>query len=140
MALNEKGYYLTVLLFGLFGVVSLQKSVRDRLEDVPVTSLYYGLCWLAVSAAVVLLAVGLWNAGLAPSEKGVLRDVVPAGAVRRGHGPEERPRRGPPSTRRTRRRSRRGASGAGWGRCWATAEAPSFGYAQDRPRGRDRSG
>jgi len=31
MLLNEKGYYLTLLLFGLFSAVSLQKSVRDRL-------------------------------------------------------------------------------------------------------------
>ena len=30
MPLNEKGYYLTLLLFGLFAAVSLQKSVRDR--------------------------------------------------------------------------------------------------------------
>ena len=29
MLLNEKGYYFTVLMFGLFGVVSLQKSVRN---------------------------------------------------------------------------------------------------------------
>ena len=29
MQLNEKGYYLTILLYGLFSVVSLQKSVRD---------------------------------------------------------------------------------------------------------------
>jgi uncharacterized membrane protein YiaA len=29
MSLSEKGYYLTVLLFGLFAAVSLQKSVRD---------------------------------------------------------------------------------------------------------------
>ena len=70
MMLNEKGYYLTVLLFGLFAVVSLQKSVRDRLEGVPVTALYYGLAWTAVTAAVVLLVVGLWNADLALSEKG----------------------------------------------------------------------
>ena len=28
MQLNEKGYYFTVLMFGLFSVVSLQKSVR----------------------------------------------------------------------------------------------------------------
>ena len=70
MMLNEKGYYLTVLLFGLFGVVSLQKSVRDRLEGAPVTALYYGLCWVAVTASVVLLMVGLWNADLALSERG----------------------------------------------------------------------
>lgn len=70
MQLNEKGYYLTLLLFGLFAAVSLQKSVRDRLDGVPVTTLYFGLCWLAMAAALVLLGVGLWNATLALSEKG----------------------------------------------------------------------
>lgn len=70
MPLNEKGYYLTLLLFGLFAAVSLQKTVRDRAEGVPVTNLYAGVCWVALVAAVVLLTVGLWNATLAPSEKG----------------------------------------------------------------------
>jgi len=40
MLLNEKGYYFTVLMFGLFAVVSLQKAVRDRLENIKVTDLY----------------------------------------------------------------------------------------------------
>jgi uncharacterized membrane protein YiaA len=70
MLLNEKGYYLTVLLYGLFSAVSLQKSVRDQLEGIPVTAIYYGLCWASVIIAIVLLAVGLWNATLALSEKG----------------------------------------------------------------------
>jgi uncharacterized membrane protein YiaA len=70
MLLNEKGYYFTVLMFGLFAVVSLQKSVRDRLENIPVTDLYYGICWFATILSIVLLVVGLWNATLLPSEKG----------------------------------------------------------------------
>lgn len=70
MLLNEKGYYFTLLLYGLFSAVSLQKSVRDRLEDIPVTNLYYGLAWVAVISALTLLAIGLWNAELAMSEKG----------------------------------------------------------------------
>ena len=70
MLLNEKGYYFTILLFGLFAAVSLQKSVRDQLENIPVTNIYYGLCWFATLAAIVLLTVGLWNATLALSEKG----------------------------------------------------------------------
>ncbi len=70
MQLNEKGYYLTLLLFGLFAAVSLQKSVRDRVEGIAVTALYYGLCWFALLAALLLLAVGLWNATLLLSEKG----------------------------------------------------------------------
>lgn len=70
MLLNEKGYYFTVLMFGLFAVVSLQKSVRDRLEGLTVTDLYYGICWFATILSIVLLVVGLWNATLLPSEKG----------------------------------------------------------------------
>ncbi len=70
MLLSEKGYYLTVLLYGLFSAVSVQKSVRDRLEGIPVTALYVGLCWGSALLAIVLLAVGLWNATLALSEKG----------------------------------------------------------------------
>ena len=70
MALNEKGYYFTLLMFGLFAAVSLQKNVRDRLEGIPVTGMYYGLCWFSALMAIVLLTVGLWNAALAPSEKG----------------------------------------------------------------------
>lgn len=70
MLLNEKGYYFTILLFGLFAAVSLQKSVRDQLEGIPVTNIYYGLCWFSTLAAIMLLAVGLWNASLALSEKG----------------------------------------------------------------------
>jgi uncharacterized membrane protein YiaA len=70
MALNEKGYYLTILLYGLFAAVSLQKSVRDRLEGVAVTDIYFGLCWLSLGASILLLVVGLWNAELTRSEKG----------------------------------------------------------------------
>jgi len=70
MQLNEKGYYFTVLMFGLFAVVSVQKSVRDRLEGLPVTDIYYGLCWFATILSILLLIIGLWNATLLPSEKG----------------------------------------------------------------------
>lgn len=70
MLLNEKGYYFTVLMFGLFAVVSLQKSVRDRLENLPVTDIYYGICWFGTILSIVLLSVGLWNATILPSEKG----------------------------------------------------------------------
>ncbi|WP_207512908.1 inner membrane protein YiaA [Longitalea luteola] len=70
MQLNEKGYYFTVLMFGLFSVISVQKSVRDKLEGIPVTEIYYGLSWFCTILAVVLLVVGLWNAAILPSEKG----------------------------------------------------------------------
>lgn len=70
MVLNEKGYYFTVLMYGLFAAISLQKSVRDRLEGVAVTNIYYGLCWFSTVLAIGLLLVGLWNATLTLSEKG----------------------------------------------------------------------
>ena len=70
MQLNEKGYYLTLLLYGLFAAISLQKTVRDRAEGISVTGLYSGLCWLSLVAAILLLSVGLFNATLTLSEKG----------------------------------------------------------------------
>lgn len=70
MLLNEKGYYFTVLMYGLFAGVSVQKCVRDRLEGILVTDIYYGICWGSTILAISLLIVGLWNATLLPSEKG----------------------------------------------------------------------
>jgi uncharacterized membrane protein YiaA len=70
MQLNEKGYYFTLLMYGLFSAVSLQKSVRDRLENIPVTGIYFGLCWVSLGLAVLLLTIGLWNSSLSSSEQG----------------------------------------------------------------------
>lgn len=70
MWLNEKGYYFTLLLFGLFSVVSVQKSVRDRQEGLSVTDAYYGISWFTTIASILLLIIGLWNADLELSEKG----------------------------------------------------------------------
>jgi uncharacterized membrane protein YiaA len=70
MELNEKGYYFTVLMFGLFSSISVQKAVRDQMEGIPVTNLYYGISWFATLLSIVLLTVGLWNATLTKSEKG----------------------------------------------------------------------
>ncbi|MCW3467888.1 inner membrane protein YiaA [Chitinophaga nivalis] len=70
MQLNEKGYYFTILMYGLFSAVSVQKCVRDKLEGVPVTDIYYGLSWVSMLLTILLLTIGLWNATLLPSEKG----------------------------------------------------------------------
>ncbi|MUK87817.1 hypothetical protein GMD78_05305 [Ornithinibacillus sp. L9] len=71
MQLNEKGYYFAVLVFGLYAAISLQKTVRDKEEGVPVTNIYYGVSWVALIVAIVLMAVGLYNAGsITLSEKG----------------------------------------------------------------------
>ena len=68
--LASKGFYLTVLLFGLFAAVSVQKSVRDRNEGIQVTNIYYALSWTATLIALLLLGIGLFNASLSLSEKG----------------------------------------------------------------------
>jgi len=70
MLLNEKGYYFTILMYGLFAGVSVQKCVRDRLEGIFVTDIYYGISWGSTILSIALLTVGLWNATLLPSEKG----------------------------------------------------------------------
>ena len=63
-------FNFAVLMFGLFSAISVQKAVRDQLEGIPVTNLYYGLAWFATLLSIVLLTVGLWNADLTKSEKG----------------------------------------------------------------------
>ena len=70
MELSEKGYYFTVLMFGLFSAISVQKAVRDQMEGIPVTNMYYGIAWFTTVLSIVLLTVGLWNAELLKSEKG----------------------------------------------------------------------
>lgn len=71
MELNEKGYYFAILIFGLYASVSLQKAVRDKEEGIPVTNIYYGISWVALMIAILLMGIGLYNAGsIVLSEKG----------------------------------------------------------------------
>lgn len=70
MQLNEKGYYFAILLLGIYSVISLQKVVRDKAEDLKVSDMYYGISWVAVIASLLLLTIGLRNADLELSEKG----------------------------------------------------------------------
>ena len=71
MQLNEKGYYLAVLVFGLYSAISLQKAVRDKEEGIPVTNIYYGISWVALIVSISLMGIGLYNAGsIVLSEKG----------------------------------------------------------------------
>lgn len=70
MLLNEKGYYFTVILFGLFSAISVQKCVRDKSEGIEVTDIYYGISWFTTITSIILLVIGLRNADLQLSEKG----------------------------------------------------------------------
>lgn len=70
MMLNEKGYYFTILMYGLFSAVAVQKSVRDKASGIFVTPIFIGISWFSTLLAILLLVIGLWNADLALSEKG----------------------------------------------------------------------
>ncbi|MBQ4837807.1 MULTISPECIES: inner membrane protein YiaA [Pseudoalteromonas] len=70
MQLNEKGYYLVILLYGLFSAISLQKSIRDKQENISTSSIYQLLSLISTGAAILLLMIGLYNANLLLSEKG----------------------------------------------------------------------
>ncbi|HAT1619110.1 TPA: hypothetical protein I8Y04_000755 [Raoultella planticola] len=70
MMLNEKGYYFAVMLLGVFSSISLQKTVRDRVEGIPTSQSYYFSCVASFVICIILLAIGLWNADLLSSEKG----------------------------------------------------------------------
>lgn len=70
MQLNEKGYYFTIMLFGLFSVIALQKNVRDKMDGIPVTNIFFSISWAGVLISIGLLIIGLFNADLLLSEKG----------------------------------------------------------------------
>lgn len=70
MQLNEKGYYLSILLLGLYATVSLQK-VLDESSKQKSNSVFYSIfSWISFLASLILLIVGLYNAELLLSEKG----------------------------------------------------------------------
>lgn len=68
--LNEKGFYFAIFILAMFSAVTLQKTVRDKQEGLPTTNVFVGMCWAAFFSALALLAIGLFNAELALSEKG----------------------------------------------------------------------
>ena len=70
LQLNEQGFFFTVLMYGLFAAVTVQKSVRDKAEGIPVTNMFSGISWCSAILAVLLLGVGVFNAQLLLSEKG----------------------------------------------------------------------
>ena len=71
LQMNEKGFYFTILAFGMYSAVSIQKCVRDRIEGIKVSQIYLGLSWTAIATAIGMLVIGLYNANtLALSEKG----------------------------------------------------------------------
>lgn len=70
MPLNEKGFYFCVYVMSLYSAISLQKSIRDRTEGIPVTGVYLATTWGVFGLSIALLVVGLFNAELLLSQKG----------------------------------------------------------------------
>ena len=70
LALSEKGFYVAVLSLGLYAAISLQKTLRDEVEGLPVSKMYYSISWGALALAVFLLVAGLYNSELQLNEKG----------------------------------------------------------------------
>lgn len=70
LALSEKGFYVAVLALGLYSAISLQKTVRDKAEGLPVSPMYWGISWGALALAIFLLVIGLYNSELQLNEKG----------------------------------------------------------------------
>lgn len=70
MGLDEKGFYLAIILFALHASVSAQKNLRDQLEGIEVNSTFMMLTWAAVVAPIALLVLGLYNVELPLAEKG----------------------------------------------------------------------
>ena len=71
LQLSEKGYYVAVLALGLYAAISLQKTLRDKSENIPTTDIYYMISWAAFAVAIILMIVGLYNADtLSFSERG----------------------------------------------------------------------
>lgn len=67
---SDKNFFTAILVFAAYAAISVQKIVRDRLEGVPFTNLYYGISWLAVIVALGLFVNGLFNATISMSERG----------------------------------------------------------------------
>ena len=93
MDLNEKGYYFTILMYGLFAAVSLQKSVRDRFGRNPRHQhLFRALLALGRAGDPAPDCRSL-ECRSGRERKGFLRNVVRPQPVRFRCSPKEHPRR-----------------------------------------------
>lgn len=70
LALANVGFFFTVLMYALFSAVSVQKSVRDNLENIPVSSIYLNISWFSLILSILLLIIGLWNTDMDAASKG----------------------------------------------------------------------
>lgn len=69
---NDRFFYFTVWLLGLFGAVCVTKAVRDKEEGIPVTGMFVGLSWAAALLSVALISFNLWEADMMAVTRGFL--------------------------------------------------------------------
>jgi uncharacterized membrane protein YiaA len=69
MSPMAKGFYLAILMYGLLATVSVRRLVREHRAGRTPDPGYEALCWISLLLSMLLLAVGLWNAGFSLSEK-----------------------------------------------------------------------
>jgi uncharacterized membrane protein YiaA len=67
---SDKNFFAAILVFAVYAAISVQKIVRDRIEGVPFTNLYYGVSWLAVIIAIGLFVNGIFTVNINMSERG----------------------------------------------------------------------
>lgn len=67
---SDKNFFFAILVFAVYAAISVQKIVRDRIEGVPFTTLYYGISWLAVIVAIGMFVNGLFGVNITLSERG----------------------------------------------------------------------
>jgi uncharacterized membrane protein YiaA len=53
---SDRFFLFSAALFGLFAAVAASKAVRDRSEGIPISTLFYGLSWVAAITPVLLVA------------------------------------------------------------------------------------
>lgn len=59
ITVSDRYFLYCAVLFSFFGSLSVSKAVRDREENIPITSMYYGLSFVAAIAPFVLVAFNL---------------------------------------------------------------------------------
>lgn len=65
--LTDKGYFLAVLVLGMFTVLTYQRlSAKEKNEE-----RFAGLCRFVLLLATGLILVGIWNLPLSLAEKGL---------------------------------------------------------------------
>lgn len=69
MSPMARGFYFAILMYGLFAVVSLQRVVREQRAGRQPGAAYQLFGWISLLLSLLLLIIGLWNAGFSFGEK-----------------------------------------------------------------------